>query len=47
MQTFKDFKAFVKNQTGRRIKYLQSDNGREYLNESFNVYLKEHGIGDS
>lgn len=45
LQAFKDYKVLVENQTGKRIKYLQSDNGREYLNDSFDAYLKANGIG--
>lgn len=44
LQAFKEFKALVENQTGRWIKCLQSDNGTEYRNESFDQFLKEHGI---
>lgn len=45
LQAFKDYKALVENQTGRRVKYLQSDNGREYCNERFDTFLKDNGIG--
>jgi len=30
--------------TGRQIKYLQSDNGREYCNTEFDQYLVKSGI---
>lgn len=42
--SFKDFKAFVENQTGQRIKALQSDNGTEYVNTQFTTFLHQHGI---
>ena len=42
---FKDFKALVENQHGRKIKFLQSDNGTEYRNEPFDTFLRENGIG--
>lgn len=41
---FKEYKALVENQTGQRIKCIQSDNGREYVNSRFDSYLKDHGI---
>ncbi|KAK2578748.1 hypothetical protein KPH14_012274 [Odynerus spinipes] len=41
---FKEFKQLVENLQGRKIKYLQSDNGGEYLSREFNTYLREHGI---
>ncbi len=31
-QKFQEFKAMVESQTGRKIKVLRSDNGREYVN---------------
>ena len=43
-EVFKDFKALVENQKGRKMKCLQSDNGTEYLSTEFNEYLKKHGI---
>lgn len=44
LQFFKEFKALVEKQTGRTIKCLQSDNGREFCNEEFDRFLKEEGI---
>jgi len=44
MEAFKEFKALVERQTGRKIKCLQSDNGREFCNEDFDKFLKEEGI---
>lgn len=44
-QAFKDYRASVENLTGKRIKYLQSDNGKEYINESFDIFLRMNGIG--
>lgn len=41
---FKEFKAHAENQTGRKIKCLQSDNGTEYTSRDFENYLKESGI---
>ncbi|CAK9813843.1 Retrovirus-related Pol polyprotein from transposon TNT 1-94 [Anthophora plagiata] len=45
LDAFKEFKAFVENQTGKKIKYLQSDNGKEYCNTAFDDFLKTEGIG--
>lgn len=44
-QAFKKYKALVENQTGKKIKTLQSDNGKEFRNEKFDLFLKENGIG--
>ncbi|KMQ84505.1 retrovirus-related pol polyprotein from transposon tnt 1-94, partial [Lasius niger] len=44
LNAFKEFKTYAENQTGKRIKHLQSDNGREYCNGEFDTFLKEQGI---
>lgn len=44
MEAFKVFKAAVENQTGRKIKILQSDNGGEYCSKEFDKYLEKCGI---
>lgn len=44
LTVFKEFKVDVENQTGRKIKYLQSDNGTETCNQHFEDYLKTCGI---
>ena len=41
---FKEFKAEVENQFGKRIKAIQSDRGGEYLLEDFKYYLTQNGI---
>lgn len=41
---FKTFKNSAENFTGMKIKFLQTDNGREYLNGPFNQFLMEAGI---
>lgn len=41
---FKTFKSLVENQTDRKIKKLRTDNGTEYMNDSFEHYLKCNGI---
>ncbi len=43
-QAFKEYKNFAERQTGKKIKKLQSDNGREYCNKPFDDYLKQEGI---
>lgn len=43
-QCFVEFKAFVENQTGKRIKKFRSDNGTEYTNKEFQLFLKKFGI---
>jgi len=44
LKIFKEYKALVERQTGRKIKCLQSDNGTEYCNTEFDNYLRECGI---
>ncbi|KAL0434996.1 UNVERIFIED_CONTAM: hypothetical protein Sradi_0207500 [Sesamum radiatum] len=41
---FKEYRLEVENQTGCKIKALQSDRGGEYLSGEFIDYLKENGI---
>ncbi|KAL0419201.1 UNVERIFIED_CONTAM: Retrovirus-related Pol polyprotein from transposon TNT 1-94 [Sesamum radiatum] len=41
---FKLWKAEVENQIGRKIKYLRSDNGIEYIDSQFQKFFEEHGI---
>ncbi|XP_037930157.1 uncharacterized protein LOC119664864 [Teleopsis dalmanni] len=38
------YKRAVETFTGKRIKALQSDNGREYVNSEFNLFLRKFGI---
>lgn len=42
--TFVQYKELMENQTGRKIKILRSDNGREYINNKFIDYFKKNGI---
>jgi hypothetical protein len=44
LEKFKEFKALVENQTGKRIKTLRSDNGGEYSSRRFSDFLKASGI---
>src|SRR5438270_4058852 len=41
---FKNFKAFVEKQSGYKLKTIRSDQGGEYIDRSFQDYLKELGI---
>jgi transposase InsO family protein len=41
---FREFKAQVENQTGKKIKVLRSDNGGEYTSNDFKDFCKEAGI---
>jgi transposase InsO family protein len=41
---FKEFKAEVENQLGKKIKVFRTYRGGEYLSGDFREYLKEHGI---
>jgi len=41
---FREFKALVENQTGKRIKVLRSENGGEYTSNEFKSLCKDAGI---
>ena len=43
-QHFKEFKAEMENQTGKKIKRLRTDNGGEYTTHALQQFLKENGI---
>lgn len=43
-EAFKDFMVEAEKQTGRKLKCLRSDNGREYINAKFESFFKQHGI---
>lgn len=44
LDKFKEFKEIAETHTGKRIKFLQSDNGTEYINKDFDAYLRRCGI---
>ena len=44
LQRFHEFKARVENQTGRKIRVLQLDNGGEYTSKEFDGYCRQEGI---
>ncbi|KAL4031342.1 hypothetical protein IC575_009619 [Cucumis melo] len=41
---FLEWKKQVENQTGRKVKYLRTDNGLEFVNNKFNQFCKPEGI---
>lgn len=44
LEAFKLYKSSVERYTGSKIKFLQSDNGGEYVNIEFDNLLREEGI---
>lgn len=47
LEAFKNYKRRVENQfqiTGRQIKKLRTDNGKEYLSNEFKKFLEEESI---
>lgn len=42
--TFLAFKKLIENQLGSTIKILRSDNGKEFCNDKFKIFMKNHGI---
>ena len=43
-EKFKEFQSEVENQRNKKIKFLQSDRGGEYLSYEFGLHLKQCGI---
>lgn len=44
LEKFREFKALVENQFGRKIRALRSDNGGEYISREFNEFCRIAGI---
>ena len=42
--TFKKWKAMVETKTGLKLKFLNSDNGDEYIAREFKEYCVANGI---
>ena len=42
---FKTWYHLVENETGRKLRYLRTDNGLEYLSSKFNKFCEEKRIG--
>ena len=43
-EKFKEFQSEVENHHNKKIKYLRSDRGGEYLSYEFGLHLKQCGI---
>lgn len=43
-RTFKDFVILVERQTGMLVRTLRTDNGREYVNQELQNFLKRKGM---
>ena len=43
-EKFKEFQSEVENQRDRKIKFLRSDHGGEYLSHEFGTHLRKCGI---
>ena len=43
-EKFKEFHSEVENHRNKKIKFLRSDRGREYLTYEFGLHLKQCGI---
>ena len=43
-EKFKEFQSEVENQRNKKIKFLRSDHGGEYLSYEFGLHLKQCGI---
>ena len=43
-EKFKEFQSKVENHHNKKIKFLQSDHGGEYLSYEFILHLKQCGI---
>ena len=43
-EKFKEFQSEVENHCNKKIKFLRSDRGREYLSYEFGLHLKQCGI---
>ena len=44
LQKFKEFKALVENQTGRKNQVLRSNNGGEYTSKEFDALCAQEGV---
>ena len=42
--TFKQWKALIENQTGKKIKRLRTDNGMEFCGNEFDQFCMNEGI---
>jgi len=44
LKYFKEYKAFIENQTNKRLKCFQSDGGGKFINEPFKTFCAEASI---
>src|SRR5882724_7116884 len=44
LKYFKEYKAFIENQTNKKLKCFQSDSSGEYINEPFKTFCAEARI---
>lgn len=44
LEKFQEYKQMTENMCGKKIKCLQTDNGKEYCNTEFDKYLRDNGI---
>ena len=44
LEKVKNWKTFVENQTGLKVKTLRTDNGLEYCNKLFEEFCEKNGI---
>ena len=44
IEKFKEFQSQLENHRNKKIKFLRSDHGGEYLSYEFGLHLKQHGI---
>ena len=43
-EKFNEFQSEIENHRNKKIKFLRSDRGGEYLSYEFGLHLKQHGI---
>ena len=44
LRHIKDYQAYIKTQTGKDLKAMQFDGGREYMNHKVINYIKNCGV---
>lgn len=44
LEKFKEFKNRVENELNKKIKKIRTDNGKEYMNKNYEMFLKQCGI---
>ncbi|GBP91838.1 Retrovirus-related Pol polyprotein from transposon TNT 1-94 [Eumeta japonica] len=47
LEAFKMYQTQAERVTGKKIKYLQSDNGKEYCNAEMDNFLRNQGFGNN